>query len=135
VRDTVAGLWRKGLAEVAREHGARLAASNTETLKPKASAQRYFAFDDLCKRGKERFVQCCVSSLTDCLVEGDSAHGGCHRLSVGHVDADGQCHAPGCLDLVDDRFAGGFVEVEDRDGEAVVAQQIGDSCSDAARLR
>jgi hypothetical protein len=61
---------------------------------------------------------------------GHPGHGGLHRVFVGHVDADGQRLTPGCLDLLDDRLAGGLLEVQDGDGEAVVAQPLRDGCSD-----
>jgi hypothetical protein len=65
---------------------------------------------------------------------GHPGHGGLHRVFVGHVDADGQRLTPGCLDLLDDRLAGGLLEVQDGDGEAVVAQPLGDGCSDTRWL-
>jgi hypothetical protein len=36
-------------------------------------------------------------------------------LLVGHVGTDGQCLAPGCLDLIDDRLACSLVEVQNSD--------------------
>ena len=51
---------------------------------------------------------------------------------VGHVDADREGPAAGVLDLLDHVGAGGFVEVEHGDREAVLGQAAGDGGADAA---
>ena len=56
----------------------------------------------------------------------------CDRRLVGDVGADRERPATGRLDLRDDGLAGGLVEVEDGDGEAVGGEPLRDGGADAA---
>ena len=50
---------------------------------------------------------------------------------VGDVAPDSQRRAPGRFDVGDNRFAGACVQVQHRDGHAVLGQPLGDSGSDS----